>query len=99
MIKLRYIWQLIRIFYEVLVAYFQIIFHFCEIISDCFSIDVGGLLIKNVLQSPVKQLENTKYTNMQCSLVKPPPSVQSVVRRYNEFGDKLRDIENRKSCD
>ena len=38
------------------------------------------------------------YT-IQCTLVKPPPSVQSVVWRYNEFGDKLRDIENRKSCD
>ena len=38
-------------------------------------------------------------TNIQCSLVKPPPSVQSVVWRYNEFGNKLRDIENRKSCD
>jgi 16S rRNA A1518/A1519 N6-dimethyltransferase RsmA/KsgA/DIM1 with predicted DNA glycosylase/AP lyase activity len=36
---------------------------------------------------------------VQCSLVKPPPSVQSVVWRYNEFGDKLRDIENRKLCD
>ena len=36
---------------------------------------------------------------LQCSLVKPPPSVQSVVWRYNEFGDKLRDIENRKLCD
>jgi hypothetical protein len=36
---------------------------------------------------------------IQCSLVKPPPSVQSVVWRYNEFGDKLRDIENRKLCD
>ena len=35
----------------------------------------------------------------QCSLVKLPPSVQSVVWRYNEFGDKLRDIENQKSCD
>jgi hypothetical protein len=30
--------------------------------------------------------------------VKPPPSVQSVVWRYNEFGDKLRDIENQKLC-
>jgi hypothetical protein len=39
------------------------------------------------------------YLQIQCSLVKPPPSVQSVVWRYNEFGDKLRDIENRKSCD
>ena len=29
-------------------------------------------------------------------LVKPPPSVQSVVWRYNEFGDKLRNIENLK---
>jgi hypothetical protein len=37
------------------------------------------------------------YIYIQCSLVKPPPSVQSVVWRYNEFGDKLRDIENRKS--
>ena len=37
--------------------------------------------------------------HIQCSLVKPPPSVQSVVWRYNEFGDKLRDIENRKLCD
>jgi hypothetical protein len=36
---------------------------------------------------------------IQCSLVKPPPSVQSVVWRYNEFGDKLRDIENWKLCD
>ena len=36
---------------------------------------------------------------IQYSLVKPPPSVQSVVWRYNEFGDKLRDIENRKLCD
>jgi hypothetical protein len=25
--------------------------------------------------------------------------IQSVVWRYNEFGDKLRDIENRKLCD
>jgi hypothetical protein len=25
--------------------------------------------------------------------------VQSVVWQYNEFGDKLRDIENRKLCD
>jgi hypothetical protein len=32
--------------------------------------------------------------SIQCSLVNPPPSVQSVVWRYNEFGDKLRDIEN-----
>jgi hypothetical protein len=39
------------------------------------------------------------YFYIQCSLVKPPPSVQSVVWRYNEFGDKLRDIENRKLCD
>jgi hypothetical protein len=37
--------------------------------------------------------------SLQCSLVKPPPFVQSVVWRYNEFGDKLRDIENRKLCD
>ena len=37
--------------------------------------------------------------NVQCSLVKLPPSVQSVVWRYNEFGDKLRDSENRKLCD
>ena len=36
---------------------------------------------------------------IQCSLVKPPPSVQSVPWRYNEFGDKLWDIENRKLCD
>jgi hypothetical protein len=28
-----------------------------------------------------------------------PPSVQSVFWRYNEFGDKLRDIENRKLSD
>jgi hypothetical protein len=41
----------------------------------------------------------TLYYNIQCSLVKPPPSVQSLVWRYNEFGDKLRDIENRKLCD
>ena len=42
----------------------------------------------------------TMFINyVQCSLVKPPPSVQSVVWRYNEFGDKLRDIENRKLCD
>jgi 16S rRNA A1518/A1519 N6-dimethyltransferase RsmA/KsgA/DIM1 with predicted DNA glycosylase/AP lyase activity len=41
----------------------------------------------------------TTDITVQCSLVKPPPSVQSVVWRYNEFGDKLRDIENRKSCD
>ena len=27
------------------------------------------------------------------------PSVQSVVWWYKEFGDKLSDIENRKSCD
>jgi hypothetical protein len=36
---------------------------------------------------------------IQCSLVKPPPSVQSVVWRYNKFDDKLRDIENRKLSD
>jgi hypothetical protein len=39
------------------------------------------------------------YFGIQCSLVKPSPSVQLVVWRYNEFGDKLRDIENRKLCD
>jgi hypothetical protein len=38
-------------------------------------------------------------SRVESSLVKPPPSVQSVVWRYNEFGDKLRDIENRKLCD
>ena len=54
--------------------------------------------------SALQTLSNTfsqkkaKYV-IQCSLVKPPPSVQSVVWRYNEFGDKLRDIENRKLCD
>ena len=37
--------------------------------------------------------------NVQCSLVKASPSVQLVVWRYNEFGDKLRDIENRKLSD
>jgi len=42
---------------------------------------------------------NEYIGDIQCSLVKPPPSVQSVVWRYNEFGVKLRDIENRKSCD
>jgi hypothetical protein len=36
---------------------------------------------------------------VQCSLIKLPPSVPSVVWRYNEVGDKLRDIENRKLCD
>ena len=40
-----------------------------------------------------------KHNTIQCSLVKPPPSVQSVVWRYNEFGDKLRDVENWKLCD
>jgi hypothetical protein len=37
--------------------------------------------------------------DLQTVHVKSPPSVQSVVWRYNEFGDKLRDIENRKLCD
>jgi 16S rRNA A1518/A1519 N6-dimethyltransferase RsmA/KsgA/DIM1 with predicted DNA glycosylase/AP lyase activity len=41
----------------------------------------------------------THTISVQCSLVKPPPSVQSLVWRYNEFGDKLKDIENRKLCD
>ena len=41
----------------------------------------------------------TIQCQIQCSLVKPPPSVQSVVWWYNKFGDKLRDIENRKLCD
>jgi hypothetical protein len=31
--------------------------------------------------------------------VRSSPSVQSLVWRYNKFGDKLRDIENRKLCD
>jgi hypothetical protein len=44
-------------------------------------------------------MKNILAVDIQCSLVKPPPSVQSVVWRYNEFGDKLRDIENRKLCD
>ena len=42
------------------------------------------------------KLSAVKAYTVQCSLVKPPPSVQSVVWR---FCDKLRDIENRKSCD
>ena len=50
--------------------------------------------------SATVQIERFKLLfHLQCSLVKPPPSVQSVVWRYNEFGDKLRDIENRKLCD
>jgi hypothetical protein len=56
----------------------------------------------NHLKSGVKILDPSKVTGpdeIQCSLVKPPPSVQSVVWRYNEFGDKLRDIENRKLSD
>ena len=36
---------------------------------------------------------------IRCSLVKPPPSVQSVGWWYNKLGDKLRDIENWKSSD
>jgi hypothetical protein len=36
---------------------------------------------------------------IQCSLVKPPPSVQSVGWWYNKLGDKLKDIENWKSSD
>ena len=43
--------------------------------------------------------QRSKNIHIQCSLVKPPPSVQSVVWRYNEFDDKLGDIENRKLCD
>ena len=51
-------------------------------IKDMFTVAVKG-------QIPPNQI--------QCSLVKPPPSVQAVVWWYNEFGDKLRDIENRNS--
>ena len=51
------------------------------------------------ITGPIYLVEFTLDMDIQCSLVKPPPSVQSVVWRYNEFGDKLRDIENRKLCD
>jgi hypothetical protein len=47
----------------------------------------------------ITQIYKNPENILQCSLFKPPPSVQSVVWRYNEFGDKLRDIENRKLCD
>ena len=51
------------------------------------------------ITGPIYLVEFTLDMDIQCSLVKPPPSVQSVVWRYNEFGDKLRDIENRKLYD
>ena len=51
------------------------------------------------LCSLISEATSKGYSHIQCSLDKPPPSVQSVVWRYNEFGDKLRDIENRKLCD
>ena len=54
---------------------------------------------KSVVLSISHPDSEIKNNTIQCSLVKPPPSVQSVVWRYNEFGDKLRDIENRRLCD
>ena len=56
------------------------------------NLDVVESVVKDPWHFPSNYL-------VQCSLVKLPPSVQSVVWRYNEFGDKLRDIENRKLCD
>ena len=57
------------------------------------------LLLWISLNHRSKPTTTKQFSIIQCSLVKPPPSVQSVVWRYNEFGDKLRDIENRKLCD
>ena len=60
-----------------------------------------GVGVKEVNRIPTFTLLTIRFpmAYIQCSLVKLPPSVQSVVWRYNEFGDKLRDIENRKLCD
>ena len=55
--------------------------------------------IDHMLHLCVTIMVNNAHNSIQCSLVKPPPSVQLVVWRYSEFGDKLRDIENRKLCD
>jgi hypothetical protein len=51
------------------------------------------------IDKDLQTVQDISDVHVQCSLVKPPPSVQSVVWRYNEFGDKLRGIENRKLCD
>ena len=66
-------------------------------------VDIGGIINYHCLNFLFiivlmfdHNFKHKKHKNLQCSLVKPPPSVQSVVWRYNEFGDILRDIENRK---
>ena len=70
-----------------------------------YSFCLFSSMIKNVIHNFIyNKIDYGKllyffFIKLQCSLVKPPPSVQSVVWRYNECGDKLRDSENRKSCD
>ena len=65
---------------------------------------VANELTDQIYEPPLRSVSNKKKNNriflyIQCSLVKLPPSMQSVVWRYNEFGDKLRDTEDRKLCD
>ena len=61
--------------------------------------DTSSEMLKSFKMQKSEFIYKIQSKVIQCSLVKPPPSVQSVVWRYNEFGDKLRGIENWKLCD